>query len=160
MELIMVQQQRIGGTIAATGARVAPQALRGMTMTAGREGVFAAGYLGVGPAVKEYLLESHPETLGRTEGSAAVAAAVAGGVFACFASHPMDTAKTCMQGDLARERFGTVAQTMRTLVQEGGVGALYRGASWRCLRQICSVFLLDKARQVLSPLVFPEAFRD
>ena len=51
-----------------------------------REGIYTAGYLGVGPAIREILVE----TRGYSEDGARVPAAIIGGTFACYLSHPFD----------------------------------------------------------------------
>lgn len=62
MELVMIQQQRFGTSLISTPAKVIKEAsgsplglFRGLPMTMGREGVFTAGMLGLGPSLKRYL---------------------------------------------------------------------------------------------------------
>ena len=56
-------------------------------------------------------------------GKAKIFGAVGSGVIAATLSHPIDTCKTCMQGDIAKERYGTLSHTASTLYKEGGAGA-------------------------------------
>lgn len=63
-------------------------------------------------------------------------------------------------GDAEGAKFRKIGDTGRTLLQEGGFFSLYRGAVWRCGRQIGAVFLLDKVRTTLSPVVFPGKFKE
>jgi hypothetical protein len=56
-------------------------------------------------------------------------------------------------------RYNTFTSTLKGLAKEGGVTSLYRGAPWRLFRQICGIFILDKARVTLSPLLFPDRFK-
>ena len=56
------------------------------------------------------------------------------------------------QGDLARERYGSLTQTMKTLVAEGGAGSFFRGWSWRAGRTVCSVFIIGEVKNVLVKL--------
>ena len=165
MELIMIQQQRKGGSLPAVAAAVRSVPFRGLLNTCMREGIFTAGYLGVGPLIKSEILARYPETLGKTEDRARVGGAIAGGAFACYLSHPFDTAKTCMQGDIERQAYRGNIDTFRTLYAEGGGGLggiqrMYRGAPWRLSRQICCVFILDKVRTDLAPMFYPDAFED
>ena len=109
-ELLMIQQQRKGGGIfnaarivlrtstttmfrgmVTTGAfvgtsvrRVAGMSpLRNVSLSAAmREGIYTAGYLGVGPSVREFIVATH----GYSENAARVPAAILGGAFACLLS--------------------------------------------------------------------------
>lgn len=61
MELVMIQQQRHGGTLIATPGVIMSKngpfgLFRGLLMSCGREGVFTAGYLGIGPVLGNMLL--------------------------------------------------------------------------------------------------------
>jgi len=155
LELVMIQQQRKGGNTVETvramlgGGHVG----RGIVGCAMREGIYSAGYLGVGPVIRKSL-----EQRGYGKSESAVGAAVGGGVFCCYLSHPFDTCKTCMQGDIERQTYGSLRATVGTVLRERGLPGLYSGASWRLTRQICAVFILDQARMLLSPIFYPDAF--
>ena len=69
-----------------------------------------------------------------------------------------DEAKTCMQGDIERSKFGSFGQTCRELSKSGGA-AFYRGLEFRFLRQVWQVWVLDLLRVKLSPMMFPYRFR-
>jgi hypothetical protein len=159
LELVMIQQQRKGGSILSTAAAVAPQSLRGITMCAMREGIYSAGYLGVAPAMREYLRANHADKF-QSEDQARFAGAICAGLSAAYLSHPFDTIKTCMQGDVEKKTYGSVSQTASTLYKTVGLTGFYRGAVLRCTRQIFAAFILDKARVVLAPLMFPHAFEN
>ena len=62
LELLMIQQQRKGGSMGGAAAAVlsaGPATVgRGLINTAMREGIYTAGYLGVGPAVREYIVQA------------------------------------------------------------------------------------------------------
>lgn len=164
MELLMIQQQRKGGSLPGTLASLIKKGVttngitRGMLMTAGREGIFAAGYLGVGPIIKEQVKTLFPDSIGASEDSARFFGSIAAGLFACYFSHPMDTIKTCMQGDIENKKFTNVRGTLTTLWKEGGIPGLYRGAAFRCSRQIACAFILDKTRCVMGPVFYPDKF--
>jgi hypothetical protein len=155
LELAMIQQQRKGGSLASTASSLVGggHVTRGVTCCAMREGVYTAGYLGVGPVIRTSLAD-----MGYSNAQAAVAGAVLGGSFCCFLSHPFDTVKTLMQGDVERGSYTTATKTLSKLVKERGVSGLYSGAGWRLTRQIGAVFILDQSRVLLSPLLFPEQF--
>lgn len=126
LELTMIQQQRFGGSalntvrnvIAKRGATVM---LRGLGPTAARESLFAAGYLGLSPQFER--LASADSTL------ATAAASLASGLICAALTHPIDTIKSCMQGDLDRAMYRGAFHTARTIwASGGGVTPFYRGA--------------------------------
>lgn len=134
MELVMIQQQRYGLGIFETPQKLVAEAgaaslSRGLLMSCGRESLFCAGYLGMGPAFSRELEEGK----GWSAGSAKFVGCVGAGVIAALTSHPMDTIKTCMQGDVQGLKYGTVTETAKALHAEGGIGAFYK---------VCSPFLL------------------
>jgi len=106
--------------------------------------------------------KNYSESIGRTEDSARVGGAIIGGMFGSLFSHPMDTAKTCMQGDIERKTYKGFFATYKTLWHEGNknITHFYRGVGWRVSRQICTAFVLDKGRVTLSPILFPERFKN
>lgn len=101
MELVMIQQQRHGGTMFNTPVRLVKNGgwtslLRGNVTSTMRESAYAAGYLGIVPATQKYLTRNYdmPAYQGDIVGAAI------GSSFCAFISHPLDTVKTCMQGDV------------------------------------------------------------
>ena len=67
LELVMIQQQRKGGSaFAAIRSVVSPGGsfgMRGIMCTAMREGIYTAGYLGIAPVVRVQLMQSFPTIL-------------------------------------------------------------------------------------------------
>jgi len=159
LELIMVQQQRKGASLASTIGSITNSGLinwgRGLWMTAMREGVYTAGYLGVTPVIRSEVSSRFPTW---NEELCRIIASICGGAISCYLSHPTDTIKTCLQGDVERKRFTNHASTASALYKEGGIAAFYRGAPWRLFRQIGGMFLMDKIRVTVSPLLFPHRF--
>lgn len=98
LELIMIQQQRKGGSTAATFASIANPAnfYRGLIGAAVREALWTCGYLSIPPIVRSYLMEHHPDQF-PDNNRARVPAALLGGLFACYLTQPADTIKTCLQ---------------------------------------------------------------
>lgn len=82
---------------------------------------------------------------------AAVGSAAACGVL----SHPFDTAKTCMQGDVEQVTYSSMRETFSKISKNGGVSALYRGIEFRFLRQVWQVWVLDLMREKLASALFP-----
>ena len=111
------------------------------------------GYMGLGPVLSRQLRDR-----GNGEVVSKVGGAIGGGVIAASVSHPIDTVKTCMQGDIGREKFGTALQTASTLFREQGAGAFFRGWAWRTSRICIAVGLMGECRERLSPLLFPDHF--
>jgi hypothetical protein len=161
MELVMVQQQRFGGSVVSTPARLINAhglsiLSRGLITSCGREALFTAGYLGIGPVIAKEIRQRYDVNAG----SAKLLGAAGAGVIAATLSHPLDTIKTCMQGDIERKRFGSFSETARTLFAEGGLGRFFSGWSWRTGRMMCAVFIMGECKTILSPLMFPKYFVD
>ena len=158
MELIMIQQQRHGTSLVGATSRIlaeGPSTLfRGLATSCGREGLFCAGYLGMGPVFAQTLKERHAADPKLAD----FAGAVGAGMIAATLSHPLDTAKTCMQGDIERTKFGDMPQTFRTLAAEG-FGTFFKGWSIRTGRMICAIWLIGQVKDFLSPLLFPQKHR-
>ncbi|EDQ89869.1 uncharacterized protein MONBRDRAFT_7863 [Monosiga brevicollis MX1] len=153
MELVMIQQQRFGQSLLTTPVTIVQRyglggLMRGLAPSCLREGIFVAGYLGLGPA-----LSRHFEDTGHTRNQAKIYSAVIAGVVSATLSHPIDTVKTCMQGDIEQKRYGSVMQTTQTVAGDG-VKAFFRGWNWRAGRNICSVFIINEVKDVLAPLLF------
>tara|TARA_B110001452_G_scaffold75986_1_gene61702 strand:+ start:362 stop:1216 length:855 start_codon:yes stop_codon:yes gene_type:complete len=158
-ELVMIQQQRFGGSILGTPAKFinefgASSLVRGVTMTIGREAMFTMSMLGITPLIQEKLIE----TSGMEKNSALAIGALTGAVFAGTVTHPLDTIKTCMQGDLGGVKFKGIMQTGNLLVEESGVvNGLFRGLFWRTALISTTFFLVNKFKGFMVPTLFPHA---
>jgi len=163
IELVMIQQQRKGGGLIGTAIEMAKGGpntfFRGTLGMMAREGIYCGGYLGIMPVVREAVRTNYPDSIGATEDKARLAATFIAGPICCFASHPPDTMKTCMQGDIEHAKYKGYGQTTRTIIADSGVKALWAGVPWRLFRQSCAVFLFDKLASELSPILFPHAFK-
>jgi hypothetical protein len=160
MELIMTQQMRFGTSLAATPAKILQTTgvmgmFRGTLTSIGREGVFTLGYLGLGPALETYCAKER----GMSKATAAISGAIGGGVVASVLSHPMDTIKTCMQGDIKGERYGSVMQTAAKVHSESGIPGFYRGVGWRTSRLICLVGIINVIKEPVAKLMYPHHFQ-
>jgi hypothetical protein len=135
MELLVVQQQRFGGSIGSTVARVGLGGIfRGFVPTATREGIWTVGYLSIPPMFRKYLIENHGSSF--SENGARLAASIGAALISSIISHPFDTVKTCMQGDLERKTYSTMMKSFGELHRQGGITAFYRGYGWRYGRQV------------------------
>mmetsp|Transcript_13453 Transcript_13453/g.33007 ORF Transcript_13453/g.33007 Transcript_13453/m.33007 type:complete len:270 (+) Transcript_13453:183-992(+) len=159
LELIMIQQQRKGtGLFTTIGNLMNLNITRGFVGAAVREGLWTVGYLSIPPIVRNMMREKMPDVF-NTDDKARIPASLTGALFACYLTHPFDTIKTCMQGDIERKTYGTFTHTFKTLYAREGIFAFYRGATFRYGRMVCAVFMLDKLRMMLGPMMFPDAFR-
>lgn len=155
----MIQQQRFGGTILSTPGLLvkkfgATMLSRGLLTSMGREGMFTAGYMGIGPAITEKLTTDYNLSLVQAK----LAGAMGSGVIAATLSHPMDTIKTCMQGDVNRENYKGLTHTARTLLAEGGVARFFSGWGWRTSRMMCAMLIMSECKAQLSPIMFPDSY--
>lgn len=159
LELIMIQQQRTGlNTVETIKSVLSPSLIgRGFVGAAVREALWTVGYLSIPSIVKPRIISNFPETFDTNE-KARVPAALLGGLFACYLTHPFDTVKTCMQGDLKREKFGTFTETAKVLYKESGIPGFYRGATFRYGRMVIAVGMMDFLKETFGPLLYPAAF--
>lgn len=159
LELIMIQQQRKGlNTVETLKAVASPSNIsRGFAGTAVREALWCCGYLSIPPIVRGHLMENYPETFD-TNDKARVPAALLGGLFACYLTQPFDTMKTCMQGDIERTKFGTMSKTAASIYKESSIPGFYRGATFRYGRMVCAVFIMDSLKEMIGPMLYPQAF--
>mmetsp|Transcript_33451 Transcript_33451/g.73189 ORF Transcript_33451/g.73189 Transcript_33451/m.73189 type:complete len:277 (-) Transcript_33451:144-974(-) len=158
LELVMIQQQRFGGSMLATPVRLVQAhgllgLTRGMTGSVGRESLFCAGYLGTVPATQKWTREH----LGAMAWMGDCLSAGTAAVLCAAVTQPLDTVKTCMQGDLERKKYGTMSQTFVALYREhGGLGVFYRGYWWRFANIIADFALLNVLAKYLATIVFPD----
>ena len=96
---------------------------------------------------------------GLGEGTSKFAGAVGAGVIAATLSHPLDTIKTCMQGDIERKTYTDFVGTARTLYAAEGYGAFFKGWSFRTTRMICAIWIIGQCKNVFAPLLFPKTIK-
>mmetsp|Transcript_22021 Transcript_22021/g.32157 ORF Transcript_22021/g.32157 Transcript_22021/m.32157 type:complete len:270 (-) Transcript_22021:137-946(-) len=159
LELIMIQQQRKGGNTMDTIKSIANPANigRGFIGAAVREGLWTCGYLSIPPIVRSNLMTSFPDTFD-TQAKARVPAALLGGLFACYLTHPFDTVKTCMQGDIERKTYKGFLDTAKAVHGESGIPGFYRGATFRYGRMVIAVGMMDFLQTMIGPLLYPAKF--
>uniref|UniRef100_A0A7S1RNB3 Mitochondrial carrier protein n=1 Tax=Alexandrium catenella TaxID=2925 RepID=A0A7S1RNB3_ALECA len=158
-ELVMIQQQVKGGGLFSTAGNLISKGpstvFRGTIGMMYREGLYAGGFLGFIPVVREEVKKRNP---GMSNDQARLAATLLAGPIMSIASHPPDTLKTCLQGDIERSRYTTYRQAAKVLISERGISTLWAGAPWRIFRQFCCFMLFDKINTDVAPLLFPHAF--
>ncbi len=63
---------------------------------------------------------------------ALAAGSLTGAIFSATISHPLDTIKTCMQGDVEQKKYTNIVNTGKSLAAEYGVAqGLFKALSWR-----------------------------
>jgi hypothetical protein len=107
--------------------------------------------------VRHTLMENYPERFPDSN-TARVPAALLGGFFACYLTHPFDTIKTCMQGDIERTTYGTFTQTASKIWAQSSLPGFYRGATFRYGRMVCAVFIMDLMKETIAHALYPAAF--
>ncbi|HKY69618.1 MAG TPA: MC/SLC25 family protein [Gammaproteobacteria bacterium] len=147
-ELIMSHQQKGRGFITTGYHMFKTGGVRSLTTglsgTAGRDGIFAGGYLFLAPFLKKKL---KPFT---SDPVATVASGVCAGVSAAIASHPLDTLKTIQQTSQGVRNANNVEnmwQIGKRIVRQEGVKALYKGGIWRGARVISAVTLMSTVNE-------------
>jgi len=160
LELIMIQQQRKGGSMLHAAGQISSRGPfmwgRGFLTTALREGCYTGGYLGVTPVIRERVQNQFPTW---SEDGCRLVGSIFGALFACALSHPADTLKTCLQGDIEGSVYKTHLSTADIILKESGLKGFYRGVPWRLFRQVGGIFILDKIRVSMSPMLFPHRFK-
>ena len=153
-ELIMVQQQRFGGALLTHVGRVSTSNIflltRGMIPSMGREGIFTMGYLGITPIL---------ETYNRDQGFMyKFGCAMISGAFATALSHPFDTVKTCMQGDLDKQHFKGVYHSFKFLYTNYGLKRIYAGGAFRFGTVVLAFFVFNRVMEFIAPKIYYQQF--
>lgn len=154
VELIMIQQQRFGGSFISNSLRVmnnhgfsSSGVMRGVLSTTLRDSIYVTGMLGVTPLYYEILKKKY----GFNSISAGFYSSLLGGIFAAIPSHPFDVIKTCMQGDLKKEKYKGFIRTSMVLWREGGLNRVFSGCMWRTINITATVYVANECRVVFSP---------
>ena len=177
-DMLIIQQQKTGLSLAAQVSSISSQFgwtkfSKGLLPAIGRESLFTGGYLGLAPVLRGVLVRTAPEYFAEGGGGAGKAGpgGVGGKVDGNFASlllssimagsaagvctHPIDTVKTRMQGDLSSgSPYSSVSRTARLLWQEGGLGHFFQGVAPRTARICIAVLIFNECNRV-----FTQAFR-
>ena len=150
VDLITIHQQKLslspGGTMAHISKTYGVQTLwRGLFPTALREAIYTSGYLGLAPVFTKRLMQQP----GWEESywSSAVLGSCAAGVIANLASHPVDTAKTVFQADIAGATYTGFWSTLSKLYAQNGLRSLYLGGLPRVIRGCGAFFIVSSLRE-------------
>jgi len=148
-----------GGSIASTPARLisnygVSSLLRGVIPTCGRESIFTMGMLGICPVLNQFLQDS-----GLNEATALSVGALTGAITSATLTHPLDTIKTCMQGDAGQETYTNIRGTGAILMeQSGSVSGLFKGLGWRIGLISTTFFIINGLKPRIAKLMFPKYF--
>lgn len=163
-EVLMVQQQKVGGTLLASFQRIVGEygALRimcALPATCMREGFYTMGFLSIAPIISDKI-RKRPGFSGsaREELQARIGGAIVGGITAGVISHPLDFIKTNQQGDVAKSKYTDLISTGRVLYKEFGFFAFYRGLPWRSCAICINALMINFWKDTFAPIFFPEAF--
>ena len=150
MELIMIQQQLTGHNMKKTVSRIGyTNLMRGLVTSCGREGIYAVGYLGLGPYCSDIIQKKYNtnNTVSNFYGS------IISSVISATLSHPLDTVKTCMQGDIKQIKYSTIIKTTINLFRDKGILRFFDGYWWRTSRMVLSFFILIESKSRISALL-------
>jgi hypothetical protein len=147
VELVMIQQQRHGGSIFSTLRRVSSahgplKLFRGVGPAMIRDALYVSGFLGITPILQEHFMEDYSMPALQ----AGLWASIIGGICAAVPSHPLDLVKTCMQGDLERVVYAGPLDTCRQLWKEGRARRLFDGCFWRSFNIVATVYIANECR--------------
>ena len=165
-QLLEINQQKHGGSVLAIGRRVVDThglagMWRGASMTAAREAMFCCSYLSSAPLLSAAIRDR--TTLG--ESPSALAGAALAGTVAAVLTHPADTLKTRLQGDLFSDSCTgrpPVNVSLRAALADiktsggstlGAVSRCYSGFSPRLLRIVCCTFIYGRLNDAFSTAV-------
>ena len=155
IELVMIQQQRHGGTLLGTPMRIIRERglfggglMRGLGYAMQRDALYVGGMLGAAPVAQRWFAAHYFAQKGGGD-SGGVGAALAGSVVGALAgatlSHPFDVVKTCMQGDIERKTYGANLPSARLLFRDGGIGRFFQGVGWRGFNILVTVYIATEA---------------
>jgi len=143
VDMTSIHQQKLGLSLPGTLGHLARthgilSLWRGVLPTAAREAIYTAGYLALAPVFTARLMKQK----GWEDSffASAVLGSMAAGVLANVASHPIDTAKTVVQADVASASYSGTLDAMRKLYGSGGLSSFYRGGIARTVRT-CGAFV-------------------
>jgi len=145
VDLLTIQQQKLNLNLWNTSKTLVANygfsgLYRGFSACVAREALYTAGYLGLAPVITSRLAASS-EYLQERPLAASILGACTAGTLAAITTHPIDTAKTCLQSDMEGVTWKSTFGAMKKLMRTGGIGSLYRGMLPRTVR-LCGAFFV------------------
>jgi len=158
IDLLVIQQQKYVASLSNTFNIIRKEygifrIYRGLLSTMVRESIYTMGYLGVAPVVQKRLSDFNPYFHEHYVITSVVSAMI-GGTFASLLTHPVDTAKTCVQSDLTGQKYPTASWTLKHLYTKegGGLHVLFKGVIPRTLRLCGACFVISQVRESMIHL--------
>ena len=178
--MLIIQQQKTGLSLLAQVRAISSEHgwqrfTKGLLPAIGRESLFTGGYLGLAPVLRSVLVRANPDAFAsqqRTQTQAlssnSTADAVPGprdqgnfaslllssllaGVTAGVLTHPIDTVKTRMQGELQPSSpYSSIRATAALLWREGGAARFFHGVAPRTARICIAVLIFNECNRVFS----------
>jgi len=156
VDLLVIQQQKLKESLSHTFEKIRKdygflRVYRGFFATIGRESIYTMGYLGIAPVVNGRLSKSsfNKSYFGHHPVTCSVVSAMCGGTIAALLTHPIDTAKTCVQSDLVKDKYPTAIYTIKHLYEKGGISVLFKGVVPRTLRLCGACFVISQVREAM-----------
>lgn len=153
VDLLTIQQQKLDKSLLDTLRFIYQHhggwkgLYRGLSVCAIREAVYTAGYLGLANVLSaRFVQDPH---FAEQPFLASVLGACLAGTTAAVLTHPLDTAKTCMQSDLSGKIWPTARAAMPKLVAQGGIPSLFKGFVPRTV-SLCWAFFACMSLQNLA----------
>ena len=155
-ELIMIQQQNFGGSLAQTLGRVVGQSpfslYRGFPAAAMRDGSWTLSLFGLTPIVQEAIEDRF---VGINMSVAGLAASLATGTACGIVTCPFDVVKTSQQGDIDKKLYRGFFQTMYRQRFR-----LFSGVTWRIANVVGTIVIANEFRMRVAPLMFPDKYQE
>eukprot|EP00486_Rosalina_sp_Unknown_P005962 CAMPEP_0201564616 /NCGR_PEP_ID=MMETSP0190_2-20130828/3066_1 /ASSEMBLY_ACC=CAM_ASM_000263 /TAXON_ID=37353 /ORGANISM="Rosalina sp." /LENGTH=288 /DNA_ID=CAMNT_0047981025 /DNA_START=28 /DNA_END=894 /DNA_ORIENTATION=+ len=154
VDLMVIQQQKYVASLSSTFNIIrekygAMRVYRGLLSCMVRESVYTMGYLGVAPVIHDRMVNSQSESgdyFRENKMTTSILSAIMGGSFAAILTHPVDTAKTCVQSDLEGSKYTNARWTAKHLYETGGLPVLFKGVIPRTLRLCGACFVIQNVR--------------
>lgn len=153
-DCVCIQQQRFGGTMAATVPRIIREygvshgIFRGLTACVVRDSLYVGGLLGTAPLLRQWLVTER----GWNVHAAETVACTTSGVVVGFLTCPFDAVSTSMKGDLDRKVYRGFLNTLRQRAA-AGPATMFGGALWRSVFISISIGLANAVSTRLEPYI-------
>merc|ERR1712083_967035 len=154
---MVIQQQKYLASVSQTFNQIRQKygtlrIYRGLASCMVRESIYTMGYLGIAPVIQDRMNNSDGsfgEWCRSNPISSSILSAIMGGSFAAVLTHPVDTAKTCIQADIEGVTYKNAMFAGRHLLKTKGIPALFTGVIPRTLRLCGACFVITNTRTAM-----------